>query len=313
MHQLITSKEVPLAAAASIIGLALLAALRFRPPRQWGAAEVAGAASDMDESGSWKRKLLQEDAAEEAEGASDIEDVWAFKTKALRLVRRVEKNLPHSAENLEAALQAGIPLVTRALDRAEDPAVPEAIREQLRKATDAAIGILTRASKRLTGLWISRAEETIAKVENTMQAVREGVKELLPGALVGAKDEAMLLLKRLKRITEGAARVHKMLKLFAEHPMPGTALYKKVQELDYLIQNASTLLLTTLRDFEHEWEDKAQSLKQIIAEGGPDAASAQEQLKLLEKSMVAALRKIRKLSLIFSDDDPTESDVPMPK
>lgn len=196
-------------------------------PEPLGAAEVEGAASAMDQSGSWRRKLLQEDAAEEADSASVLEDLWEWNTRALALVRRLEKNRPYSAEILEAALQEGIPLVPKALESAGDPAVPEGTREQLRAATDAAMDILKRASERLTGLWTSRAEKTIAKIENTMQAVRQAVKDLPPGALVKAKSALMFLLKLLKRLIEGAARVYKTLKQFAEHPMPGTKLYKK--------------------------------------------------------------------------------------
>lgn len=310
LHPLLTSREIPLAAAVSIIGLALLAALRSHPPKAVGAGEVAQVAGDVDKFGSWERKLMQED---EAGGPDDTERLWEWKTKALRLVRAVERNRPKSAEKLEVALQEGIPLVLQALARAEDPGVPDATKEQLKKAVEAAMSMLKRASKRLTGLWITRAEEARAKVEKNLQAVRDGVKNLLPGALVGAKDELMLQLKRLKRIIEGAIPVHKMLKQFAEHPMPGTGLFKKVQELEYVLQDASTLLLSTLRDFQKEWEDKAQALRQIIAEGGPDAANAKEQLKLIEKRMVAALRKIQKLSQISSDDDEDESDGFMPK
>lgn len=287
-----------MAAVVSIIVLAFLSVLRLRPTKPLGAAEVAEAASELEELGSFKAKLLQEDGGDGGEGGADAEQLIEWRLRTFWLVNAVERNRLGSPEYVEAALQQGIPLVKQARAKLEGGEVPDERKEELEKATQAAQALLRRASRRLTGLWEKRAQEATAKVEGAMQLVLDAVRTLPPCALVGAKDEAMLKVKRLKRFIEAAWRSHTVLKLFSEEPMPITALFKKVQELEHTIEEATSLLFNTLKGFQQRWEEKDQVLRDIIQQGGPDAARVQEELKLHERKMTAALRKIEKLSTI---------------
>lgn len=299
------------------------------------AAGDVDAVDDIEGSGSWKAHPLQEDPAEGAGDSKDgrglkakllrvggakgaepvgvLDELRAWRREALKLLRALNPNHPKAVNDMEVVVQEGIPLVVEALARAEAPDGPVATKEQLKKEAQDAKVALENASKKLTGNWITRAGQAKTKMEDAMQNLREAQQDLLPGALVEAKDELLLLVERLKRVTEAAFIVHKCLKEFSEDPMPVTELYKKVQELEYVLQDANIIRLSTLKGFRTEWEGKAQALKDIIAEGGPNAENARNQLKLLGKSMVPALRRIQKLSESTPGADPTGSDGLQPK
>lgn len=309
LKQLTSSGEFSLATAVSIIALAFLSVLHWRPTKSDGAE----AATEMEESAPVKTNLLQEDGREEGGAGADAEVLKEWRSRTLQLVKAVEWNRPRSAEHLELGLQEGIPLVKQGLAKLQDTEVPEEEKVELKDAAEAARALLKRASRRLTGLWTSRADQARAKLENGMQPVRDGLKELLPGTLVKAKDDFMLKLKRLKRFIEAGIKAHKVLQPFAEKPMPITPLYKRVQDLELLIRDGTSLLFSTLGSLRKAWEDKAQALRDAIARCGPDAESAREELKLLEKTMTPALRKINKLSVICPDADQDDADDFMPK